>query len=259
MTTARKLSPEQLKALNNAMLDVFSDSNDLERCLLFECKGQSLNRITVADSMTTKVQKVIEHFIQEGRLAELIDGVHRHKPRNPLFCAFLVDHWDNTDDPSDRQQRGNVPNNPGNTTRPAAKSSIKALVYGVAVGEARFEDVIQRLGLPTRCGEYRGRPVAEYADHGLIITFENDPPNPHIHLLRVTANASELPFGLRNDMPARELVRILDRVYETTQDDPFASTLLYEPQSGRSGHHLTMRLRNGKLDYLLIRSPQDDN
>jgi hypothetical protein len=259
--TARKLSPTEVRALNEAMLEVFTGPDDLQRCLYYECNGQRLNDITVADSMTTKVHTVAEYFMAAGRLEELVDGVHRHRPTSPAFCAFLEDHWYAGGGATQNEaQRRSPASDDGNKPRQSrTKPSVKASVYGIVVGETRLRDsAVQRLGQPTQVSIIRGKPVAAFANHGLVITFDGDlRGNPGIEMLRVSADAAELPFGLRPFASVREVVRTLDGVYDTAQADPDAPVLMYEPKSGSDGHDITVQLRGGRLEHLSITAPQE--
>lgn len=84
-----KLSGEQRKKLQEALIDAFPSKNLLEQMLSFEF-DKNLNEISEGDNLAVIVFELIKKAEAQNWIEELINAAHRQNPGNELLKEFAL-------------------------------------------------------------------------------------------------------------------------------------------------------------------------
>ncbi len=80
-------SRQQLKQLQNALINAFPSKSSLERLLYFELE-KNLNEITRESDLQEIVFKLIQTAESQGWLEDLVYAARKENPGNPLLQAI---------------------------------------------------------------------------------------------------------------------------------------------------------------------------
>jgi|GEM_PF-1416530 len=88
-----KLTGDQRKQLEEALLSAFPSKSDLERMVLDEL-GENLDVISSGESLKAVTFDLIKWANANGKLDDLVRGAKRANPGNPDLQTFIRDVWD---------------------------------------------------------------------------------------------------------------------------------------------------------------------
>jgi hypothetical protein len=266
---AMTLPHDHFNALFRALLSATGREERLRLLLRSECDMEFDWMTGQAKNIRAQVQDVIEYCEQNGCVELLVEGLRKFTPLNSDVALLQAIDWSIRRTTADRWAPSSVQGRPSAASTPwhgpaqrtqespVPRTLEYAVVYGLTAGITCHDEVPSWLGKPTTLRVHNGRPVAEYAGHGLSITYSGDiATNPRINMIRLAAAvASDLPFGLRRDMTRAQWSATLRRVYGAGQEDQDESTVIYNPPYGTQGHLLTLQLEHDKIMGIIICMP----